>query len=258
MKPVAASLASAAWWRDTARAALNLVYPPLCAGCEDRFDFFQTNQPVCKACESQLKRIQPPYCAVCGEGYSADIDGPFQCSNCAGRKLAFDFAVAGYEAKGLARDLIHQFKYEKQFHLCRPLARMMEAALEDERIDPAASWLVTAVPLHPRRERERHYNQAHELARVFARSTGFPLVKALCRTRHTDRQATLHRDERLKNLKGAFGLRRDRAARRKLDGANVLLVDDVLTTGATTSECAKVLRNEGRAAKVVVITVARG
>ena len=121
-------------------------------------------------------------------------------------------------------------------------------------VDP----LIVPVPLHPRRMRERGYNQAAEIAGLLARGLGLAYCEALARPRYTSAQARLVREERLANLRGAFELRPATAVRQRVDGAHVVLFDDVFTTGATADACARVLRGHGGAEKVVVATVARG
>ena len=245
---------------------LGLVYPRNCVGCECVLD--SDSRPwFCESCEGKLHRIEPPFCSVCGQTYEGEMASGFQCANCAGIDLAFDFAIGAYRNEGLARELVHRFKYEGESHLCAPLGRMLREVFEEERLAASVKngeeWVVIPVPLHRRRQRERQYNQSAELARVLrriAREENLPLsgLHGLRRTRYTRRQASLDRTDRLKNLKGAFALRRGPGIRRRIEDAAILLVDDVCTTGATASECARVLREEGGAAKIVVITVVRG
>jgi len=155
---------------------------------------------------------------------------------------------------------VHQFKYRGQFFLARLLGEMLEQALEDPRIAEDAEsgeWVLVPVPLHARRLREREFNQAEELSREVACRRGLPSVNALRRIRYTRRQAKLDRAERLTNLRGAFEISPKPREGKAIVGKRVLLVDDVLTTGATASECARALAEAG-ALKVVVITVVRG
>jgi len=213
-------------------------------------------------CADDLPFIEPPYCMVCGETYDGAFSGGFRCMNCKGRRLEFEFAVAACRAEGAVRELVHQFKYERRLHLRGTLAALLLRTLHEPRLagENLADWLLVPVPLHRGRERDREFNQSRELCRRLSELTGIPAFDALVRTRETDTQAHLDRDERLKNLRGAFALRKPRPWQEKtvLQGRRILLVDDVFTTGATTSECARVLRHEGGAEKVVVITVARG
>ncbi len=243
-------------------ALLGLVYPRACYGCESNLE--EDDNYLCSDCRKQLHPIRRPLCEVCGQAYSGELTPPFQCSNCSDRILQFDFARAGYQSKGLARVLVHRFKYNGHFFLSGLLGEMLAATLQDPRLADVGSgededdeWVLVPVPLHPKRLREREFNQADELCRQLTRSHGLKTVNALRRTRYTRRQAMLDRSERLKNLRGAFVISPRIRQRKEIHGRRVLLVDDVLTTGATASECAQVLSEAG-ALKVVVITAVRG
>jgi len=154
--------------------------------------------------------------------------------------------------------MVHDLKYHRRVAVCETLAALAMEVLDDPRIDGGAGWLLVPVPLHPRRRRERGYNQATEIARALSRLCGLPVCDALVRRRYTPAQARLVRAERLANLAESIALRAAPAARVTIAGARVLLVDDVFTTGATADACARVLRDQGGAEKVVVVTVARG
>lgn len=244
-------------------ALLGLLYPRVCAGCEGPLGGGEQGGeiPVCSTCRDRLERITPPFCERCGEAFDGETVETFRCSNCADRDFHFDYAVAGHRAHTLVRELLHRFKYGKQIHLCECLRALMEPALDDPRLAAIAQrqdgWLLVPVPLHRRRKRERGFNQAAELCRALARRRRWKVAEALRRTRYTAMQARLDRAGRLENLSGAFKLSRNRRILKELEGADILLVDDVLTTGATANECARVLREEGKANKVVVLTVAR-
>lgn len=242
--------------RPAWRALADLVYPRLCCVCQAPLrsggaDWF------CRACAAALPLVREPYCMVCGEVYDGAFSNEFRCMNCGDRRLEFDFAVAACRAEAVARELVHQFKYERRLHLRGALALLLLRVLQEPRLarENLADWLLVPVPLHRSRERDREFNQSWELCLWLARTTGIPAANALARVRETAAQANLDRDERLQNLRGAFALRQPPAG---LQGRRILLVDDVFTTGATTSECARVLRRDGGAEKVVVITVARG
>ena len=254
------------WLRNFSEGVLGLLYPRNCVSCEIPLSA-DGRRWLCEACEARLHRIEPPFCEVCGQTYEGVINSFFRCGNCNDLDIGFDFAMGAYRNEGLARELIHRFKYQREHHLCAPLGHLLADVLEEERIAASLaegeSWLVVPVPLHRRRLREREYNQATELSRVLnrlaaARGIAMPVVNALCRTRYTRRQASLDRADRLTNLKGAFALTKSDRLRRLVEGQSVLLVDDVLTTGATASECARILRDDGGASKIVVITVVRG
>jgi competence protein ComFC len=173
--------------------------------------------------------------------------------NCGDRELAFDFATAAYRSRGVVRDLIHQFKYRRQMHLRHLLSRMLGEGFRDVRLAEAPPDLIVPVPLHATRKREREFNQAEVLARLVGARLKIPVADVLRRRRYTFTQTNFHREERFDNLAGAFVLHRGFDVRDR----RIALVDDVLTTGSTADACARVLREAGAAA-VVVITVARG
>jgi len=148
---------------------------------------------------------------------------------------------------------MHDFNYGRQVHLRHVLAGWLGEAFEDPRLAGRRFDFIVPVPLHPTRKRERGFNQAELLARALNRATGIRLHRALQRTRYTTTQTQFDRAERMENLKGAFRLRRGS----NVQDLRVLLVDDVLTTGSTLSECASVLKAAG-AVSVHAATAARG
>jgi ComF family protein len=152
----------------------------------------------------------------------------------------------------VVRQIIHEFKYNRQIHLRHLVARWLGAALDDERLCGRRFDLIVPVPLHPARQRERGFNQAGLLAKLLARQSSIPVKPLLERIRYTNTQTALDRSERMENLHNAFRLRKNADVR----GLRMLLVDDVLTTGATLNECARVLKRAG-ALSVHAATAAR-
>ncbi|MGK0184507.1 MAG: competence protein ComFC [Verrucomicrobiales bacterium] len=244
------------------RAILNILYPPRCSGCSSPDPATVPDSArLCQPCADQLEAIAAPFCKHCGETFAGNMGHPaqtFECSNCLGRTFHFDFAIASYEATALTRELVHRFKYQRQFHLRTVLGAMLMPALEDPRILAQDKWILVPVPLHPRRRREREFNQAHEIARFASKHCDFTVVDALKRTRYTTQQAHLDRQERLENLRDAFALRTSDRTRQALTGMPLLLVDDVFTTGTTVNECARILRDTFDPPHLAVVTVARG
>lgn len=229
---------------------LSLLYPPHCAACHADT---APGVHLCADCEQQAERIERPFCRQCSQPFDGAIEGAFVCSQCRDARFHFDCAVTRYRSRGVVREFIHRFKYDREFYLRHPLAGWMAEALEDERIRNEPFDALVPVPLHHARYRERDFNQAEVLASLMAKRSGKPLLHALKRVRYTTTQTKLDREERMENLRNAFRVRHAASVQSR----HLILVDDVFTTGSTVEECARVLRQAG-AASVRVITVARG
>ncbi len=236
--------------RRAGEALVSLLYPPHCANCGADTD---GGVHLCAACAGQAKKIEAPFCRRCSEPFDGDITGEFTCANCAGRTLHFDCAVARYLSRGVVREFVHRFKYDRHFYLRHPLTDWLAETLDDARIRAQPIDALVPVPLHSARFREREFNQADVLAELLAKRTGTPLLRALKRIRYTTTQTRLDRHERMENLRNAFRVRDTPAVQSR----HLVLVDDIFTTGSTVDECARVLRAAG-AASVRVVTVARG
>ncbi len=223
------------------QAAVSLLYPSTCIICGKNV---RAGEYLCDGCEAKIIRIVPPFCETCSEPFEGSINTAFSCANCAHRTIHFDAAVAAYRGRGI--------KYNRQIHLRHVVARWLRAALDDERLRDYEFDVVVPVPLHPARQRERGFNQASLLAQLLSAHTSIPCKPVLKRIRYTTTQTALDRSERMENLHNAFRLRKNADVR----GLRVLLIDDVLTTGSTLSECARVLKRAG-AKSVHAATAAR-
>lgn len=190
---------------------------------------------------------------VCGQPYAGALPQEFRCMNCGDRELAFEFATAAYRSRGVVRELVHEFKYNRRTHLRHLLARMLCEGFRDPRVGRFGPEAIVPVPLHPARRREREFNQAEVLGRLAGERLGLPVAEGLRRMRYTLTQTNFHREERFGNLEGAFQVQPGHG----FEGRRLVLVDDVLTTGSTADACARTLLDAGAAA-VIVITVARG
>jgi ComF family protein len=234
-------------WRPWITAALDLVFPPLCPVC-DRLLGAGRRDPLCGECWVSLERIAPPWCRCCG--VPLGIDG--LCGACRSRRPRFAYARAALRYGDLAREAIHAFKFGGRRTLADPLGDLL-AGLGLSALPGAAPDVLVPVPLHPRRARERGYNQALLLARRLERAWGVPVAAdALRRAVATLPQADLDAAARRRNVRNAFAVHSPEL----VAGRHVVLVDDVLTTGATAGECAMSLKRAG-AATVGVLTVAR-
>ena len=230
-------------------ALSSLFYPASCVVCSEEVD---RKEYLCERCRERAPRIVAPFCAKCSEPFSGAITQTFSCANCEHRTLHFESAVAAYRSRGLVRKLVHEFKYGHHRYLQYPLAAWLGETPNDPRLAGRQIDLIVPVPLHPARERERGFNQAALLAELLARKIHRPLRPVLERIRYTTTQTAYDRAERMENLRDAFRLRKNRDVR----GLHVLLIDDVLTTGSTLSECARVLKAAG-AISVHAATAAR-
>ena len=236
--------------RLAGEAFLNALYPPHCAQCGTET---ASGRHLCADCAAQAPRIEAPFCRQCSQPFDGSITGEFTCIQCRERPLHFDCAVARDRSRGVVREFLHRFKYEKHYYLRHPLAGWLAEALEDERITGQPFDALIPVPLHTARFREREFNQAEVLARLLSKRAGKPILRALKRIRYTTTQTRLNREERMENLRNAFRVRHASI----VSSRHLVLVDDVFTTGSTVEECARVLLEAG-AASVRVLTAARG
>jgi ComF family protein len=207
--------------------------------------------PVCEGCWTTIERLAPPWCARCGDavvnGMAAGL-----CRRCERTPYCFETARSAGAFDGVLRGLIHQFKYGSVRSLATPLSSLMREAGTDL---IGAADAVVPVPLHPWRSFQRGFNQADDLAR----GLGLPVWRVLRRRRHGVPQASLPAERRHSNVGGAFGLRRRGGPGARLQMVRertLLLVDDVMTTGATLDACGEVLLEAG-ARRVLALTAAR-
>jgi ComF family protein len=206
--------------------------------------------PVCEGCWTAIERLAPPWCARCGD---AVVDGMTVglCQRCERTPHRFETARSAGAFDGVLRVVIHDFKYGSVRSLAPPLSSLMREAGTDLIGEADA---VVPVPLHPWRSFQRGFNQADDLAR----GLGLPVWRVLRRRRHGVPQASLPAEQRHRNVSGAFRLRRGAGWRvaRDLRRRTLLLVDDVMTTGATLDACSEALL-EGGARRVLALTAAR-
>ena len=238
--------------KEWANVALGLFYPAECAVCKAAREP-ESRSALCGKCREELQPLRRPFCERCSLPFPGQAGERFQCSHCADKVFHFERAVCACRLTGVARECIHRFKYNGALWLGPGLADLLVAAAR-ERIEWAKVDGVVPVPLFPARERERHFNQAEWFARRLVRALPAALmVHNLRLVRDTETQAFLSAAQRAENVRGAFAARRPEAFMKR----RIVVVDDVFTTGATTNECARVLRSAG-AASVMVLTVGRG
>jgi ComF family protein len=228
-------------------------YPRVCpvTGCGEPSDV--RGRHLCWSCRSKIDLYSEGLCSVCGRLAEGNVGHGFVCGACRQMAPHFDQARAAGQFKSILRELVHAFKYSGALWLQHDLADLLQGCLAAH-FQAAAVDVVVPVPLHPVRQRERTYNQAVLLAeelgrRIDRRCDG----RALTRTRATETQTQFDAARRRGNILGAFSVARPEWVRER----RVLLVDDVMTTGATLSECARVLKKAG-ARSVWAVALARG
>ncbi len=230
---------------------LDMLYPRNCIGCGSPSP--ETFRYICWDCWSDSVRIEPPFCNLCGDPVAGTIEHDFICYACCAEKPSFGGARSAARYEGVVGEALRQFKYEQALWVAPDLAELLYNCLKAE-YDCLSFDLVVPVPLHHIRRRERGYNQSAILAFELARRIGCKMSsRMLRRIRPTVTQTNLTAAQRLSNVQNAFQHGREK----RLASRSVLLVDDVMTTGATVNACAKALR-KGGALSVHVLTVARG
>jgi len=212
--------------------ALDLLFPKWCVGCGEEGDF------ICASCRRSIPRITPPLCPRCGKPQPSGI----LCPGCINWRAEIDGIRSPFQFHGIMRQAIHQLKYKNLRALAGPLA----ALLNDYLIaNPVPGEVLVPVPLHRKRLRERGYNQSSLLAKELGKLRNLPVVDdCLIRRQHTPPQArTSTIEERRNNVAGAFACHDPR-----LRDKQVLLIDDVSTSGATLDACAAALKANGATA----------
>lgn len=233
------------------RDSLDLAWPRPCEICGRPAG--EVAWHLCWDCLASLPLVEAPFCSCCGDPVDGTVTHDYVCSLCVDRRPVYDQARSAVRFRGGIRALVHRFKYSQASYLDRDLAVLLHACARSqysrERFDA-----ITFVPLHPVRERERTYNQARLLAARLAGLMQVPLATGcLARVRSTGTQTHLNLRDRSRNVAGAF----QSTCPEWVEGRNFLLVDDVMTTGATVNEAARVLKQAG-SGRVCVVTVARG
>ncbi len=194
-----------------------------------------------------------PYCDICGDPVDGDVRKNYTCQYCNQRNPHFLMARSAIRFDGVAKKTIYELKYNKETYVGKYLAQLAFHTIENEYENVIFDY-VTYIPLHKRKTKQRTFNQSKLIAQYIAKMLKVNLAAdLLIRSKYTNTQTLLNFQERRKNISGAF-----KAANiSKLENKTILLVDDVMTTGATVNECSKVLKTAG-ALNVYVITVARG
>ncbi len=211
---------------------INAIYPPRCIACDALLA--DAHVYICPDCNSRINWLSSDF-------FDADM-----------KKRHFDSARSLATYEGAWAEVVHNFKYNNRTDLAKPLGSLLAKVIDYE------YDIITIVPLHPSRLRERGYNQSALLAKEVSKRSGIKCeLGMLSKTKLTAQQVGLSKQERMENVKGAFIIKPGtRTSSEEVHVPDILLIDDVMTTGATVNECAKVLKKSG-AARVDVLTLAR-
>lgn len=235
------------------RTLADLVYPRTCADC-GRPARGVGEGALCADCQMRVQVVQLPFCSICGDPVAGEVPGEYVCAWCRKNRPVFSWARSAVRYAGPVRPCIRNLKYHSGFWALPEIARWLEALWPTCPEGAEKADAIVPVPLHLTRRWSRTYNQASLVAGVLSKIAGIPVRRGwLWRVRKTGTQTHLTAAQRARNVEGVFAV----PFKRFVAGRRILLVDDVMTTGATVNECAKALRKAG-AAEVMAITVARG
>ncbi len=262
-------------------AALNFLFPSKCILCsafinseDNRYDILTKPIPdsknlvnlfekiiklyVCKDCIEELKPVRPPICPVCGEMFQSMADDNHLCKRCIKTDRNFTKARAGGVYTGILKSLIHQLKYGEKITAAKPLSVFLFYSylkfFKEKDFD-----YITPLPLHIKKAKKRGFNQSYFLVKYWGKiAKNFKIkipeirLNIIEKQKNTPSQAGLSANKREKNIKNSFAVK----DANKVCGKSFLIIDDVVTTGATVEECAKVLKRAG-AVRVEVLSLAR-
>ncbi len=227
---------------------LNLIFPYKCIIC----DSYETEREVCSSCWGKITFITKPYCVICCNPFNYEEDEQAICGYCVANTPLYNKAIAALKYDEHSKKLIHKFKYQDQLHLLEYLANLMVNVGGDILND--IDYIVP-VPMHKHKLLKRGYNQAallgHRIAKI--RKIKY-LPELLIKKNNIVAQADLTREQRLKNIKNSFLV--NKKLQDDIKGKNILLIDDVITTGATINECCKMLRAH-KPTKISVLALAK-
>ena len=230
------------------RGLKDLIYPDCCLVCKNKIELNKEQNLLCTNCLDKIEKNLPPFCAGCGRHLDTEAIKKNTCVACANTKFYFDRAFSPCVYTGTIKKLIHEFKYSGKPYLGKSLGTIMNTFIRDYNLPIQHLDYIIPIPLHKSRLREREFNQARILSQQVCEEFDKKLLAgALIRNKPTKSQAELGFEERRQNMKGSFLVVKPE----RIKDTNLLLIDDVLTTAATSNEAARSLKEAG--AKIVIL-----
>jgi ComF family protein len=237
------------------RSFLNLIFPTVCLACGEilpNYDEELYGLPVCSPCKSRVNLLKGPCCSLCSTPFKSPVAISHLCPRCEERRPYFDRLLAPFLYEGILRDVVARFKYGRTGKEGKALGQVMGRFLKESYLQREGALMVP-IPLHPRREMERGFNQTSILAKGIRDCLPVTMAEGvLVRTVDTKSQTGMGQREREANVRGAFEVR----YKVRVKGKEVILVDDVATTGSTLNEASRVLKRAG-AKRVICLVLAR-
>jgi ComF family protein len=235
------------------KSFLELIYPEknICQIC-DTYDESINDKYICKTCFSKLERIEDPVCRICNRSLRHNPDLTI-CDECARDARSFEKSKSLFAYSGTVKKIIHDYKYCNKAYYYKLFSYLLIEYMKENRY--INFDYITAVPLHKIKQRKRGFNQSRLLAKQIEKYFNIEYIDALKRNNNTEKQSNLSRYARQKNLENVFDIANDKTTA-LINGADILIIDDIFTTGSTANECSKVLKKHG-ANRVFVLTLAR-
>ncbi|MDD5097064.1 MAG: ComF family protein [Candidatus Omnitrophica bacterium] len=230
----------------------DLIYPNYCLACENKLDSSLKEHFICTACQKAIEPNLPPFCPSCGRTLDTASQGKNTCSGCLNTKFSFDRAFSPCKYSGIIKKMIQEFKYSGRDYLGKNLGQILNNFIKEYDLPITHTDYIIPIPLHNARFRQREFNQAQILSAQVAKEFNKQLLlKVLTRTKATKSQTELSFEERRNNVQGSFSV----TAPQLIKDKNLLLIDDVLTTGSTLDEAARTLKAAG-AKMILAMTLA--
>jgi len=225
-------------------AIVNILFPRRCFMCNKIIQ----SGVLCEECEMKIHFLKPPLCRICAKEINNNL---YVCRSCRGRKIYYDNLISCTAYKEPIKTLVHLVKYRHYDYIINFLSSLMVQYISKINIPIKNYDYMVNVPSHPLKLREREYNQSRLLAQNLSNSLGIPLKSDIifCKNNRPS-QTAVSKEMRAKNVENNF------LVREKLDNMDIIIIDDVITTGATLSECAKALKEKG-ANSVLALTLAK-